>query len=97
METLANLLSSDATFALLDDSKSPKSESKNLLFSNPQHEIIARTESELAPALEEIEQYKKQGLYLCGYLSYEAGYYFIDKTIQPRHKNTTTFIIFHRF
>ena len=86
METLANLLSSDATFALLDDSKSPKSESKNLFFSNPQHEIIARTESELAPALEEIEQYKKQGLYLCGYLSYEAGYYFIDKTIQPRHK-----------
>ena len=88
METLSNLLSSDSTYALLDDSKSPKSESHNLLFSNPQHEIIARSESELAPALAKIEQYKKQGLYLCGYLSYEAGYYFIDKTIQARHKNT---------
>ena len=88
METLSNLLSSDSTYALLDDSKSPKSESKNLLFSNPQHEIIARTDAELAPALDKIEQYKKEGLYLCGYLSYEAGYYFIDKTIQPRHKKT---------
>ncbi len=92
MQTLSNLLSSDATFALLDDSKSPKSDSHNLLFSNPQHEIIARTESELAPALAKIEEYKKQGLYLCGYLSYEAGYHFIDKNIdrtsQPRHKKT---------
>ncbi|MEE9309654.1 MAG: aminodeoxychorismate synthase component I [Cocleimonas sp.] len=83
METLSNLLSSDRTYALLDDSKSSKSRSKNLLFTNPQHEIIAQTEDELAAALEKIEEYKKQGLYLCGYLSYEAGYYFIDKNI-PR-------------
>ena len=92
MQTLSNLLSSDATFALLDDSKSPKSDSHNLLFSNPQDEIIARTESELAPALAKIEEYKEQGLYLCGYLSYEAGYCFIDKNIdrisQPCHKKT---------
>ena len=92
METLSNLLSKDATYALLDDSKSSPSKSKNLLFSNPQHEIIANNKDELAHALEEIEKYKKQGLYLCGYLSYEAGYYFIDKTIdktiQPHHKKT---------
>jgi para-aminobenzoate synthetase/4-amino-4-deoxychorismate lyase len=81
MNTLSDLLNSDSTYALLDDSKSPKSESKNLLFTNPQHEIIARDEGELAHALDEIEQYKKQGLYLCGYLAYEAGYYFIDKVI----------------
>ncbi len=81
METLSDLLSSDRTYALLDDSKSPKSQSKNLLFTNPQHEIIAHTEDELAHALDKIEQYKQQGLYLCGFLSYEAGYYFIDKAI----------------
>ncbi len=86
METLSNLLSKDATYALLDDSKSSPSKSKNLLFSNPQHEIIANKEGELAPALEKIEQYKKQGLHLCGYLSYEAGYYFIDKTIARKIK-----------
>ena len=70
METLSSLLSNESTYALLDDSKSPNAESKNLLFSNPQHEIIARNENELAQALKEIEQYKKQGLYLCGYLSF---------------------------
>jgi para-aminobenzoate synthetase/4-amino-4-deoxychorismate lyase len=86
METLANLLSNDSTYALLDDSKSSKSKSKNLLFSNPQHEIIARNESELTQALETIENYKKQGLYLCGYLSYEAGYAFIDKKIHRKSK-----------
>ncbi len=86
MDTLSNLLSSDSTYALLDDSKSPKSESHNLLFSNPQNEIIARTEAELTPALAKIEEYKKQGLYLCGYLSYEAGYYFIDKAITRKTK-----------
>ena len=81
MDTLSDLLNSDSTYALLDDSKSSKSQSKNLLFTNPQHEIIAQSEDELADALDEIERYKKQGLYLCGYLSYEAGYYFIDKVI----------------
>lgn len=86
MEILSDLLSSDRTYALLDDSKSSKSQSKNLLFTNPQHEIIARTEDELAQALDEIEVYKKQGLYLCGYLSYEAGYYFIDKMIPRKSK-----------
>ncbi len=84
MKTLANLLSSNDTYALLDDSKSSEDLSHNLLFSNPQHEIIARKESELASALEQIEQCKKEGLYICGYLSYEAGYYFIDKTIERK-------------
>ena len=86
METLASLLSSDSTYALLDDSKSPKSKSKNLLFSNPQHEIIATKKSDLRQALEKVEQYKKQGLYLCGYLSYEAGYAFLDKKINRKIK-----------
>jgi len=87
MSTLSNLLSSNSTYALLDDSKSPKSQSKNLLFTNPQHDIIARTEDELEQALDKIERYKQQGLYLCGYISYEAGYYFIDKVIARENSN----------
>ena len=90
MKTLSDLLNSDSTYALLDDSKSSKSQSKNLLFTNPQYEIIARSEDELADALDEIERYKKQGLYLCGYLSYEAGYYFIDKVIERVVNKTNT-------
>lgn len=84
METLSNLLSNNATYALLDDSKSSPSKSKNLLFSNPQEEIIARNQDELPQALDKIEQLKKEGYYLCGYLSYEAGYFFIDKEISNR-------------
>jgi len=89
METLSSLLSSDATYALLDDSKSSPNKSKNLLFSNPQHEIIAYTPDELSVALEQVEHYKKQGLYLCGYLSYEAGYAFIDKAINRKPQETS--------
>ena len=98
METLANLLSSDSTYALLDDSKSSEDLSRNLLFSNPQYEIIAYRESELAPALEQIEQYKNEGLHLCGFLSYEAGYYFIDKTIaRTTAKNQQPLLYFIAF
>ena len=99
METLSNLLSKNATYALLDDSKSSPSKSRSLLFSNPQHEIIAYTQNELPAALEQVEQYKKQGLYLCGYLSYETGYYFIDKTIdrKPHQKSKQPLLYFIAF
>jgi len=87
MKTLSELLTSNSTYALLDDSKSSEDLSRNLLFSNPQHEIIARKEHEIEPALEKIEQYKKEGLYICGYLAYEAGYHFIDKEIERSTAN----------
>lgn len=81
MKEISNILSGDEVFALLEDSKSEDGDSNNLLFTSPQEYIIAWTEDELPAALAEIEALKSTGLYLCGYLSYEAGYHFIDKGV----------------
>ncbi|MEE9325949.1 MAG: aminodeoxychorismate synthase component I [Cocleimonas sp.] len=85
MKNLLTLLKSTENYALLEDSKSSPETSRNLLFTQAQHEIIATTLDELPSALEKVEAYKQQGLFLCGYLSYEAGYHFIDKSIQTSH------------
>lgn len=85
MEILSKLLSNSDCYALLEDSKSSAAESKNLLFTDPQHEIIATTQDELTEALEKLESCRKKGLFLCGYLSYEAGYSFLDKNIKNKH------------
>ncbi len=87
MQKLSNILSGDQTYALLEDSKSDDGDSNNLLFTDPQQSIIVWDENVLAAALEKIETFRNKGLFLCGYLSYEAGYYFIDKTIERRLAN----------
>ena len=85
MLDLTNLLSTviknSETYALLEDSKSTADKAKNLLFLKPHEMVIARQENEIANALECLEALKQEGFFLCGYLSYEAGYHFIDKTI----------------
>ncbi len=94
MEELSNILSGDlgddGIYALLEDSKSDDSDSKNLLFTDAQELIIAWSEEELPAAIEKIEELKSTGLFLCGYLSYEAGFHFIDKTIKKRLPNHPT-------
>lgn len=90
MEDLSNILSSDDVYALLEDSKSEENESSNLLFTEPDEYIIAWSEEELPAAIEKIEELKRSGLHLCGYISYEAGYHFIDKTIKRQLPNHPT-------
>jgi para-aminobenzoate synthetase/4-amino-4-deoxychorismate lyase len=88
MEELSNILcggsGDDEIYALLEDSKSDDKDSRNLLFTDAQELIIAWSEEELSSAIEKIEELKSEGLYLCGYLSYEAGFHFIDKAIKKR-------------
>ncbi len=85
MKNLSTLLKSSESYVLLEDSKSSPESSRSLLFTQAQHEIIADTLVELPSALDKVEAYKQQGLFLCGYLSYEAAYHFIDKTIETNH------------
>jgi len=87
MEPLSQIINSSEVFALLEDSKSSKDVAQNLLFTEQIEEIIALSEDEIPSALEKIEQCRQQGLYLCGYLAYEAGYYFIDKEIRRTKEN----------
>lgn len=85
MESLSQIINGTEVFALLEDSKSSEDAVRNLLFTQQVENIVANTEDELPTALAKIEKYRQQGLFLCGYLAYETGYYFIDKKI-PRTK-----------
>jgi len=95
MKTLSQIINGSEVFALLEDSKSSQEEARNLLFTDQQEDIIARTEDELPAALAKIEECRRQGLYLCGYLSYEAGYYFIDKKIKRTKENNKEQALLH--
>ncbi len=94
MEELSKILcggsGDNEIYALLEDSKSEDGDSKNLLFTDAQELIIAWSEEELPATIEKIEELKSTGLFLCGYLSYEAGFHFIDKTIKKRLANHPT-------
>jgi len=81
MNLLQNAIKQSSTYALFEDSKSIDSKANNLFFCDPQQQIIANSDDEIPNALARIESLKKQGLFLCGYLSYESGYHFIAKQI----------------
>jgi len=95
MESLSQIINSSEVFALLEDSKSSEDLAQNLLFTEQIEEIIALSEDEIPSALEKIEQCRQQGLYLCGYLAYEAGYYFIDKEIRRTKQNHAEQALIH--
>ena len=62
-------------YALFRDDKRETS----LLFVEPREIVTARTADEILPALARLEDARKNGFWLAGYLSYEAGYVFEEK------------------
>lgn len=95
MKTPSQIINGSEVFALLEDSKSSKAVARNLLFTDQQEDIIANTEAELPAALAKLEACRQQGLYLCGYLAYEAAYYFIDKKIQDTKESNKEQALLH--
>jgi len=75
------ITNSKKIFALFDDNKDDTDNSVSLLMHFPYKKIIANNEKELLKSLNEIETLSKEGYYLAGYISYEAGYSLIDKKI----------------
>jgi para-aminobenzoate synthetase component 1 len=62
-------------YALFRDDK----RSESLLFSAPREIVLARTADEILPALKRLEQARRDGWWLAGYICYETGYVFEDK------------------
>lgn len=62
-------------YALFRDDRT----SRSMLFSNPREIVVARTAAEILPALQRLEQARKDGFWLAGYISYEAGHNFEEK------------------
>lgn len=52
---------------------------RSLVFDRPQEIVFAHTADEVLPALRRLEEARRAGHWLAGYLSYEAGYVFEDK------------------
>ncbi|NML72619.1 aminodeoxychorismate synthase component I [Rhizobium sp. S-51] len=52
---------------------------KSLLFAEPSEIVVARTAGEVLPAFERLEEARRNGRWLAGYVSYEAGYVFEEK------------------
>ncbi len=62
-------------YALFRDDK----RNESLLFSQPRELVIAHTADEVLPALERLEQAHRDGFWLAGFFSYEAGFVFEAK------------------
>jgi para-aminobenzoate synthetase component 1 len=52
---------------------------ESLVFAKPREIVTARTADEILPALARLEQARRDGFWLAGFLSYEAGYVFEEK------------------
>lgn len=63
---------------------------ENLLFADPLDIVTARTVDDVVPALRKLEDYRRAGKWLAGYLSYEAGFAFEPKLrpLAPHDRET---------
>ncbi|MDE1157762.1 MAG: aminodeoxychorismate synthase component I [Neorhizobium sp.] len=62
-------------FALFRDDRA----GRTLFFERPKEIVIARKAKDILPALERLEEARKAGCWLAGYISYEAGHIFEEK------------------
>ncbi|MGF9563355.1 aminodeoxychorismate synthase component I [Neorhizobium sp. JUb45] len=68
-------MATHAPFALFRDDRTGES----MVFDHPHEIVMARTADDILPALEKLETARKNGFWLAGYLSYEAGHIFEPK------------------
>ncbi len=69
----SGVLASSA-FALLENSRAPGAEAASLVFWEPVQHITATDESDVVRAFDDLELHRRAGRFLCGYVTYEAGY-----------------------
>jgi para-aminobenzoate synthetase / 4-amino-4-deoxychorismate lyase len=66
------MIPTDGPYVLLDDARASGA-SPARLYANPVECLTARTTEEIAPLLEELRSAKVRGLYVAGFLAYDAG------------------------
>jgi len=71
-----NFLKRHSTFVLLDNVLCDKENYHSYIFINPVEVIACYKLRDLKPSLEKLQARLRQGLYISGFLSYEAGYAF---------------------
>ncbi len=73
VERLRLMLSRPGT-VLLDTVASHEGDQRTLLFSHPVEELVARSLDDVPHVLEGLDTLSRRGLWLAGFLTYEAGY-----------------------
>ncbi|MED7788551.1 bifunctional anthranilate synthase component I family protein/class IV aminotransferase [Francisella sp. 19X1-34] len=81
-------------FAIFEDTLT---NSRNYYFYNSFKEVIAYDKDSLELAFCQLEMLQQQGLYLAGYISYEAGYYLKDELKHLRVSNSEKLLHFVAF
>lgn len=79
MIQLIDSLTHSRPFILFENTLPAHADEKAWLFSKPCREIIARNAEEFEQALGLIDEERRKGHYLAGYISYEAGYALSEK------------------
>ncbi len=73
-------------FVLLESSLYNKENHLSYVFTDPERIITCYRTKQIKPCLEQLEELKKQGFFLSGFLSYEAGYAFCKKFRHNQNK-----------
>lgn len=66
-------------FVLLENTRCAAQASESFLFTSPIKEICCHDGLKLDDALREIDQLRRDGYHLSGYIAYEAGYFLTDR------------------
>jgi para-aminobenzoate synthetase/4-amino-4-deoxychorismate lyase len=61
-------------FALLESSRAPAGEAASMLFWAPERAIVAARGDAVEAAFDALDEARREGLFPCGYIAYEAGY-----------------------
>lgn len=69
---------------LLESSRQDDSEHRNLLFHSPVEILTTDTPDGIADLFHAMEQHRRRGHWLAGFVSYEAGYYFTEQELLPK-------------
>ena len=83
-------------FILLENTKSIEQDA--FLFENPVVEIICHKGEDLRACFQKIDELRQSGHYISGYVSYEAGYYLVDKNdFKITHQDNEDAILLHLY
>ncbi len=70
---------------------------KSFYFSDPVEEVLANEPAQVAEALEKIDQLRRRGHFVAGFVAYEAGYSFFPTHASPHKKPDLPLIHFYAF
>ncbi len=83
----------NAPFLLFEDTLKQEA----FYFSNPSEEIVVFEPAMVAAAFERLDQLRRQGFYVAGFVAYEAGYSFFPLTETPLKKLKLPLLQFYAF